>query len=306
MMRLPINGYLCTITSQPEIKRTVAVLSLWLLASSIVFPQTADTSIYPIDTSHINVTYLSAFVGSVIVGGITVHFARYEPLWGEYYSAFRFHEDFSYAQNQDKLVHFYGGVVGSVFSAKALSWAGFDEKDAVLYGSATSLAFLTYMKIEDGHIAYLGFDRVDELANVLGAIYPVAQYYVPWLNSFAPKSSYVASKNSVVLNDQRIPKFPEDHEGQRFWMGITVHDLLPENLREYWPSVIGFAVGYTVRDLNTPRPYHETILALDLDFRKLPGDSQFLRTLWQVLNYVHAPMPAVRISPLAVWHGFYF
>jgi len=193
-----------------------------------------------------------------------------------------------------------------VISAKAFSWAGYDNEDAAICGAATSLAFFTFMKIEDGHIDYLGFDRVDELANVLGAGYPVAQYYVPWLKSFTPKGSYVASPNAVVASEQRLPDFLEDHEGQKFWMGITVHDLLPKNIQEYWPSMVGIAAGYTVRGLNTPHSYHETFIALDLDLRKLPGDSAFLKTMWEMLNYIHLPMPAVRVSQSAIWYGLYF
>jgi hypothetical protein len=278
----------------------------FLLPADIVLPQTEKTAFLTNDSSHVSITRLSIFVGSVIASGVAVHFARYEPLWKDHYTSFYFREDFSYARNQDKLLHFYGSGLGSVISTKALSWAGYDEQDAVLCGAATSLAFFTFMKMEDGHIDYLGFDRVDELANLLGAGYPLAQYYVPWLKSFTPKGSYVASPNTVVASEQKLPSFLEDHEGQKFWMGITVHDLLPKNLQEYWPSILGLAAGYTVRGLNTPHSYHETIIALDLDLRKLPGDSAFLKTMWEMLNYIHLPMPAVRVSQSAIWYGLYF
>lgn len=258
------------------------------------------------DSSKICISRLAFFGGTVAVSGVAVHFARYKPLWKEHFTSFRFHEDFTYARNQDKLLHFYGGVVGSAISAKALSWSGYGQPTASLFGAATSLAFLTFMKIEDGYIDYLGFDRVDEVANILGAAYPLAQYYVPVLNNFTPKFSYRASKNIVVAKGQVMPNFLEDHEGQKFWMGITVYDLLPKELQRYWLPAVGLAVGYTVRELNTPTAYHETILALDLDLRKLPGDSQFLRTMWEMLNYIHLPMPAVRISPSVIWYGLYF
>jgi len=282
------------------------LLVFCFLSAGIVLPQSEKKNPQPLDSSQISGPRLAIVGGAVVASGVAVHFTRYEPLWKSHYSSFRFHEDFSYARNQDKLLHFYGSAVGSVISTKALSWAGYDEQDAVLCGAATSFTFLTFMKIEDGHIDYLGFDRVDELANLFGAGYPLAQYYVPWLKSFTPKASYVASKNAVVDAGQTLPGFLEDHEGQRFWMGITVHDLLPKNFQEYWPSIVGLAAGYTVRGLNTPHSYHETIIALDLDLRKLPGDSQFLKSLWEMLNYIHLPMPAVRISQSAIWYGLYF
>ena len=260
----------------------------------------------PPDSSIISASRLAVCGGIFAASGVAVHFARYKPLWNEHFTSFHFHEDFTYAQNQDKLLHFYGGVVGSAISSKALFWSGYSPPEASILGGVTSLAFLTFMKIEDGYINYLGFDRVDELSNLAGAAYPLAQYYVPFLNSFTPKMSFVASKNNVVAKNQALPNFLEDHEGQKFWMGITVYDMLPKQLQRYWIPAIGVAVGYTVRDLNTPKPYHETIIALDLDLRKLPGNSQLLRTMWEMLNYIHLPMPAVRISPSVIWYGVYF
>jgi len=268
--------------------------------------QVKVTRIIPLDSSCVSVPRLSLFSSAVVASGTAVYLARYEPLWKDHYTSFFFREDFTYARNQDKLLHFYGSGLGSIIAAKGLSWSGYDEGDAALYGAATSIAFFTFMKIEDGHVNYLGFDRVDEAANILGAGYPAAQYYIPWLKNFTPKASYVASGNSVVAQQQELPSFLEDHEGQKFWMGVTVHDLLPEGVREYWPPILGLAAGYTVRGLNTPHAYHESIIALDLDLRKLPGDSPFLKNLWEILNYIHLPMPAVRVSPSAIWYGLYF
>ena len=284
----------------------IGALCTSLLYASLTFSQSAPPKSIKIDSARISVSRVAIFSGVVVSGAVAVHYARYKPLWPDHYTSFRFHEDYLYARNQDKLLHFYGGVVGSVLSARSLSWAGYSDRDAALYGAATSFMFLTFMKIEDGHIDYLGFDRVDELANLLGAGYPVAQYYFPFLQSFTPKGSYSASHNRVVASGQVLPGFLEDHEGQKFWMGISVYDVLPKDAKRYWLPPVGLAVGYILRDLNTTQPYHETVLALDIDLRKLPGDSKFLKTLWEVLNFVHIPMPAVRLSPSVVWYGLYF
>jgi len=284
----------------------VVFLIISIFSERTLQSQTADGSHAKSDSVRISYPKLYAFGGIVLAGGIAVHFTRYEPLWKEHFAPFKFREDLSYAKNQDKLLHFFGGTVGSRESARAFESIGYKERESVLYGAIISLSFLTFMKIEDGYIDYLGFDRVDELANLLGSGYPLAQSYFPSLRSFTPKASYVASGNQVVAREQSLPGFLEDHQGQKFWMGITVHDLLPERVRYLWPSILGIAVGYTVRELNTPRPYHETIIALDLDLRKMPGDSPFLRTVWETLNYIHLPMPAIRISPSVVWYGLYF
>lgn len=301
-----LKEFACVAVPGSCLQRVTSVVAYSIFLFCLSHSQVQKKSLSRPDSSKISISRLAVFGGTVAVGGVAVHFARYKPLWKEHFTGFRFYEDFTYARNQDKLLHFYGGVVGSAISAKALSWSGYGQPNASFLGAATSLAFLTFMKIEDGYIDYLGFDRVDEVANILGAAYPLAQYYVPVLNNFTPKFSYVASKNNVVTENQTVPRFLEDHEGQKFWMGITVYNLLPKDLQKYWLPAVGLAIGYTVRDLNTPKPYHETIIALDLDLRKLPGNSHFLRTMWEMLNYIHLPMPAVRISPSVTWYGLYF
>jgi hypothetical protein len=275
---------------------------LWLLFPFACVAQTDSTAGI---AKGISVSRISLLTGLTLTSGVAVHFARYEPLWKDHFTSFHVREDYSYALNQDKLLHIYGGAVGSAIWSAAFLFSGLTEKDAALCGAATSFAFLTFMKIEDGHIDYLGFDRADELGNLLGSAYPLVQYHVPFLRSFTPKASYRASTNNVVSAEQTTPAFLEDHEGQKFWIGVTVHDLLPKGLKPYWPSLLGIAVGRTVRGLQGTKPSGELYLALDVDLRKLPGESRFLRTMWRILNYLHLPMPAVRISPSVVWYGFY-
>ena len=257
------------------------------------------------DSAQIDYSQLIGCGAVTIAGGLAVHFARYQPLWKNHFTAFHVREDYTYALNQDKLLHAYGGTVGSALWSEGFVSSGFTEGDAALYGAVTSFAFLTFMKVEDGYIDYLGFDRADELGNLLGSAYPLVQYHVPFLNSFTPKASYRASPNDVVATGQSLPGFLEDHEGQKFWIGVTVHDLLPDNLKPYWPSLVGIAVGRAVQGLQNGKPSGELFLALDVDLRKLPGNSPLLRTVLRFLNYVHLPMPAVRITPSVVWYGFY-
>lgn len=276
------------------------LLSFVLPTFGVAQPRAAN------DTTRPSVPRLALLGSGVIAGGIAVHFARYVPLWNDHLTSFHFHEDFSYALNQDKLLHAFGGMAGTRLSSSLYRWAGYDDDEALWLGAATSFGFLTFMKIEDGHIDYLGFDRVDEAANLVGVFYPVAQHYVPILVSITPKASYSPSSNDVSAANQTVPRFLEDHQGQHFWLGFTLHDLVPAEAKRYIPPIVGIAVGRAVSDLDGPHPSHEVILALDLDLRKMPGDSPFLRTLWEVLNYIHLPMPAVRISPSVVWYGIYF
>jgi Predicted periplasmic lipoprotein (DUF2279) len=276
---------------------------LWLLLSSASGAQLDSVAGSSTGVSTLRISLLA---GVTISAAGVVYVARYEPLFKSHFTSFFFREDYSYALNQDKLLHAYGGAVGSAVWSEAYLSSGVAEHDAAIYGAATSFAFLTFMKIEDGHVDYLGFDRADELGNLLGSAYPLVQYHVPYLLSFTPKASYRPSSNDVVEAGQSTPGFLEDHEGQKFWLGVTVHDILPRELKPYWPPLLGIAIGRAVEGLQRGKPSAGMYVALDLDLRKLPGKSPLLRKVWTFLNYVHLPMPAVRVSPSVVWYGFYW
>ena len=48
-------------------------------------------------------------------------------------------------------------------------------------------------------------------------------------------------------------------------------------------------------------------IGLDYDLKKIiPQTSHFLVTLSQVLNFIHFPAPAIKVSPNSVLYGLYF
>ena len=246
------------------------------------------------------------FGSSTVVAGAAIHFGRYVPLWSSYKTSFFFREDDRYALNQDKFLHIFGASLGSKIAADFYELSGVQREQAQIYGSAASLLLLSFAEIEDGHISYLGFDRADLGADVLGAIYPIVQDHVPFLRSFTPKVSYHATGRKVSVSGQVLSGALSDHEGQTFWIGITVGDLLPPRWCSYWPAIAGIAVGRGVSDLSTDRATSYMLVALDLDLRKLPAPAPWIQRMLEVLNYVHLPMPAVRISRGMVWYGLYF
>lgn len=246
------------------------------------------------------------FGTSIVVGGVAIHYGRYTPLWKEYKAPFFVKENFTYALNQDKMLHFYGACFGSTVFANGYEITGMQTAAAEMYGIAASALLLTFVEMEDGRISYLGFDRTDFAANLAGAIYPLARRYVPVLKSFSPKMSFHSSGKNVTVSGQKLSGVLSDHEGQTFWIGITIHDLLPEQLRSSWPSILGIALGRSVEGLDTNHPSDSFLLALDLDLRKLPGSAPWTQRMWGLLNFIHLPMPAVRFSNGAVWYGLYF
>jgi hypothetical protein len=91
------------------------------------------------------------------------------------------------------------------------------------------------------------------------------------------------SCRKACVESRASPGFLGDHEGKKFWNGIAVYNAA-EGIAVVLASWVRLAAGYAPRDLNTPNPDHEAILALGLDLRKLPGNSHFLRTMYELLN----------------------
>ncbi len=254
-----------------------------------------------------------ALVGGTLLGGmIAIHIYQQNGWWQNNRSPFHFREDLVYGLNVDKIGHFFGGSALTFVISKSIMWANVPEKDALWWGAGGSLLFQTYIEVEDGFSTW-GFDRVDFLADVGGAAWPVAKHYSPFLQNIDLKMSYVPSP---LINNPGGSGFQgqkhlmmDDYEGQTFWLSAKVNNFLPASLEKYWPDFLCLAVGYGARDIATPnaQPNRVYFLSLDYDMTKIiPQSTPFLRTLSETLNFIHLPAPAVRISPSAIWYGLYF
>jgi hypothetical protein len=270
----------------------------------------------PIDstTSTIDVGRLAIVGGTLAAGITTVHFYQATGWWKDNTSPFHFQEDLRYGLHVDKLGHFYGATALTFMFRKSLEWADFPEEKALHWGAAGAALFQTYVEIEDGFHTW-GFDRVDFASDIAGAAYPVAQHYWPFLRNVNFKFSYHASplldkKGLDAGFKGRKHIFLDDYEGQTIWLSLSMKNILPNAAATYWPEWLCLAIGYGARDIGTADPnaaYRVYFIGLDLDATKIiPQSSAFLKTLSESLNFIRLPLPAVRISPGAIWYGLYF
>ncbi|MBI2428130.1 MAG: DUF2279 domain-containing protein [Ignavibacteriales bacterium] len=284
------------------ITRQIAIITFLLNSVSLAESGLTDDSTGQFSNAHPSYSTAAIGFGATVA---VVHFTRYVPLWDRYKTSFFTKENSLYASNYDKALHFYGGVVSTDIIASGLRLQGYEKEEAVLFGAAASTLFYTYIEIEDAHINYLGFDGIDLTASVLGAGYPVLQHYVPFFNSFTPKFSYQSSGINTTMAKQYSPQFLSDHEGQTYWMGVTVADLLPASYQASYPRWLGVAAGFSMRNLgqNTRQEYFVT---LDVDLRAIDTKSEFLNTVLRTLNYIHFPMPGIKFANGKPQFGIYF
>jgi hypothetical protein len=278
-------------------------MAVLVLYGTCVSAQEADTSsVHPI-----RLAIVTGGLGVTIAG---IHLYQQSGWWKDNRTSFHFQEDLRYGLHVDKLGHMYGGIAEAYIFKKSYEWAGLTETQALWWGAASSLLFQTYVEIEDGFSTW-GFDRVDWASDLVGAAYPVAQYYWPPLRNAQFKFSYHPSN---LINEAGGSGFKgqkhimfDDYEGQTIWLSLNIKNMLPGPVDSYWPDWLWLAVGYGARDIASTNPYRVYFLAFDLDMTKiLPQDSAILRTLSEVLNFFHLPLPAVRLEPGAIWYGLYF
>jgi hypothetical protein len=252
---------------------------------------------------------LTILGGGLLTVAVIHQFYVQNAWWKGYRGPFHFREDLHYARNVDKVGHFYAGMLTSYLGGKAMEWSGFREEKALWYGAGLGTLFELYVEIQDGFSTLWGFDRVDFAGDVAGAMFPVAKYYVPFLQNFDVKISYLPSnaepaRSGPFQNQKRL--VVDDYEGQRFWLSLNVHNVLPSPISSVWPDFFRIALGLGVRNLQSGNGELEWYLALDYDLTKLPGDSGFLKALKEGLNFIHLPSPAIRFAPSMILYGLYF
>lgn len=245
-------------------------------------------------------------LGTVYLGvGIGVHIYQRNAWWSSERTSFHFQNDWAYALWLDKVGHFYAATLLAHFFTSGLEAGNMQSEPAAVYGSLAGLAFQLYVEIEDGFGAQWGFSPGDAYADVLGSGYSLAQHYYPFLKNFQFKFSYYPSLK--MREGLHKGNAIDDDEGQKYWLSFRMKNLLPEKVSDYWPSFLSLAVGMGVQNLDGNGGGQRTFyIALDLDAEQIPLYGKGWQFIKNTLNYIHFPMPGVRISPSGAFFVFCF
>lgn len=284
----------------------------WSAADSLIVPA-PDSTGHAVDSSGgVDRTRLIIVGGAMAGAMVGIHLYQESGWWKHNRAPFHFREDLTYGRSVDKIGHFYGTALWAFSLRKVLGWANLPDRRAMYLGSAGAFLFQTFVEVEDGFSAW-GFDRVDFLSDLGGALWPIGQYHSRFLAGIDLKLSYRPTpllhspSGGGFVGQERLVM--DDYEGQTFWLSVSPDDLLPRAAAALWPDFLRVAAGYGVRDVSgvSGKPYSVVFIGFDYDMRNIiPQTSPFLVTLSQVLNFIHFPAPALQVSPNAVLYGFYF
>lgn len=284
-------------------------LLILLLGSIDCFSQSKlDLFLKPSDslnTSRRNAVVITeASLGTLTLVGL-------DQLWYADFprTKFRTIDDSDEWLQMDKYGHVFSAYQLGRIGANALAWSGVSKDDQLIYGATLGLGFLTAVEIFDGFSAEWGFSWSDMAANGLGAGLYVGQELLWDEQRISLKYSFhqtrFAEQRPDKLGDGLLEEMLKDYNGQTYWLSANVHSFFKSCKIPKWINV---AVGFGADGMLTGRNeivdnfmtsqsrQRQFYFSLDVDFTRIQTDSRFLRTLFDVLNVIKVPFPALEFN----------
>lgn len=232
-----------------------------------------------------------------------------DQLWYTDYprSKFKTLDDSSEWLQMDKLGHVFSSYQIGRLGANTLNWADVSKKNQIIYGSALGLGFLTTVEVMDGFSEEWGFSWSDMAANTLGTGLFVGQELL-WeeqriLLKYSFHQTRFAKKRPDKLGNGLAEEFLKDYNGQTYWLSANLNSFLKTN---YLPNWLNLAFGYGADGMLTGEPndplfinqnrIRQYYLSLDVDLSRVKTKSHFLKTIFDVLNVIKIPFPALELN----------
>ncbi len=256
--------------------------------------------------SKINYPVLAGMGAAFLGTGTAIHLYQQKAWWSDQRTEFHFENDWGYALWIDKIGHAYGAMLIQHGISAGLEAANLNAEQCVWYGSIAALSFQTFIEIEDGFGPQWGFSPGDFYSDVVGSAYPVLQYYFPVLKNFMLKASYWPKDlNKTNPNSGQKHIIVDDYHGQKFWLSARMKNLLPESAAEFWPGFLMLAVGMGVKNLDgNGGGQRDFYIALDFDAETIPLNGSAWQFIKNTLNFLHFPMPGIRVTSGGAFFAF--
>lgn len=239
----------------------------------------------------------------------TITLIGLDQLWYADYprSKFKTINDGAEWLQMDKLGHVFSSYQLGRIGAQSLNWAGVSERDQLLYGSTLGLGFLTAVEVMDGFSEEWGFSWSDMAANTIGTGLYVGQELLWNEQRVVLKYSFhrtrFAQERPDKLGNGLFEEFLKDYNGQTYWLSANIKSFVKS---EAIPSWLNLAFGYGAEGMltgnandalfpnqNRVRQYY---LSLDVDLSRIKTNSRFLKTIFDVFNFIKVPFPAIELN----------
>ncbi len=314
------NSYLFKFKILSFFKQVLILFFLSILSHSgysqkkTPFFQRSDT----LHKNRKNAVYISEAIGAgtALIGLNQMWYANYPR------SGFHFYNDNASWNQMDKFGHAYSAYLIGKVGMDLLSWSGESKKNQLLYGATLGFAFLTTVEIFDGFSEEWGFSPGDVLANALGTSLLIGQELLWNEQRIQYKFSFHTTEYPQYfpekLGENTLQQIIKDYNGQTYWLSVNLWSFFKESKIPRWLNV---AVGYGSEGLpeikkapckypsTEPYPtFRQFYASIDVDLTKIRTKSPFLKTLFNMFNYLKIPAPTLEITGNGkfIFHPIYF
>jgi hypothetical protein len=245
-------------------------------------------------SSKISLSRTLAFTGFTIGASVFLHIFQQNAWWSGQREHFHIDYNWVYSLQMNNLGHMFVGQLISNTMKDAFDWCGFKPDMSMWMGTLYSFFYMTDIEIEDGFAKQWGFSPGDQTFGMAGQVWALGQYYLKPMQKVTLKWSYRPTNDPFHKGD-----FPDDYNGQTFWLSFNVYDFLPKAIQKIWPSFLNVAAGYGVDGYDDYRGdgrIQNFYLTFDYDLRRIiPGDSKFMLVVKNFINnFKFLPAPGLR------------
>ena len=285
------------------------LLSLTLFSQNSSFYEKSDT---------LNIKRRNAIIISegIVLSGALISL---NELWYKNYPQRNFHfkNDYNQWKQMDKVGHFMTSYYGGKLGMDALNWAGVSKKNQLIYGAGIGFVFLSAVEILDDFSEEWGASNSDVIANAAGTGFLIGQELLWKEQRISVKYSFhqtnFAKQRPAILGENYFQQTLKDYNGQTYWLSANIWSF---NKKSTIPKWLNIALGYgaegmlygntTTPTLNTP--YRQFYLSLDVDLTKIKTNSEFLKSVFSVINFIKIPAPTIEIDTKGKvrFHYLYF
>jgi uncharacterized protein YfiM (DUF2279 family) len=253
---------------------------------------------------------------SVLASGALISL---NELWYKQYpkSSFHIKNDYPQWKQMDKVGHFMTSYHVGKIGMDALNWAGVSKKNQLIYGASLGLFFLTSVEILDGFSEEWGASPSDIIANIAGTGFLIGQELL-WkeqriLVKYSFHQTHFAKLRPTTLGENYFQQVLKDYNGQTYWLSANIWSF---DKKGTFPKWLNIALGYGAEEMlygNSTKsilytPYRQFYLSLDLDLTKIKTKSNFLKSVFSVVNFIKIPAPTLEINTKGqcTFHYLYF
>lgn len=257
-----------------------------------------------------------AVIGAAVLVGLN-------EAWYSQYERSSFHSlnDNSQWMQMDKFGHMFSSYYIGKMGMDALAWAGETKKNQLIYGATLGFVFLTTIEVLDGFSEEWGFSTGDVMANAVGTGLLIGQELL-WDEQriqmkFSFQTTAYAENDPDKLGSTTLEQILKDYNGQTYWLSVNLWSFFKESKLPKWLNV---SLGYGANglpegsyDYSTmpPEPvesYRQFFTSVDVDLTKIKTNSDFLKTVFNVFNFVKIPAPTLeyRSNGEFKFHFLYF